>query len=356
RCGRRRQPVGRTRGPPGCARGGCASRARCSPSAPTRRASRSRRRGAGRDRSFEHPDAVAQLGGELEVLVFHGAAQLLPQIEQLYPWVRRGVGARSHVALADVLARPVEAAQQIAQVGLERLVALSASQAPGFPEVLEGAAAGGAAQAVRRRGEQARSPLSHCLDEAAQRRLEDGVAGLEALLLGALLAEVKRHFRVVLHLREVDFHLALLAVVAQHHGIASTELTAPSLPSSSSKIRSARPASWRLCVTTMTAVSYSRASRKKTSCRRSALAWSRFPDGSSASTRLGSCTRARATAQRCCSPPDNSLGRCDIRPASPTSESTSSAREVAGRTAIPPIKSGIITFSKAENSRKRWWN
>src|SRR5439155_6463961 len=105
--------------------------------------------------------------------VFHGTAQLLPQIEQPYPWVRRSVGARSRVALPDVLARPVEAAQQIAQVGLERLVALGAPQAPGFPEVLEGAAAGGAAQAVRRRGEHARSPLSHCLDESAQRRLED---------------------------------------------------------------------------------------------------------------------------------------------------------------------------------------
>src|SRR2546427_5651957 len=51
---------------------------------------------------------------------------------------------------------------------------------------------------------------------------------------------------------------------------------------------------------------------------RSELAWSRLPDGSSASTRLGSCTRARATAQRCCSPPDSSAGRCVIRPASPT--------------------------------------
>src|SRR5205823_2784799 len=196
-------------------------------------------------------------------------------------------------------------------------------------------------------------PLPHRLDEAPKRRLQDGIAGLEALLLGALLAQVKRHFRVVLHLGEVNFHLALLTVVAQHHGIASTEPTAASLPSSSSKIRSARPASCRLWVTTTTAVSYSRANRKKTSCRRSELAWSRFPEGSSASTRLGSCTRARATAQRCCSPPDNSVGRCDIRPASPTRDSTSSARDLAWRAPIPPMSNGIITFSKAENSRKR---
>src|SRR5207245_2456082 len=175
----------------------------------------------------------------------------------------------------------------------------------------------------------------HRLDESAERGLEDGIARLVALHLGALLAQVKRHFRVVVHLGEVNFHLAFLAVVAQHQGIAFTELTETSFPSSSSKIRSARAASCRLWVTTATAVSYSRPSRKNTSCRRSALAWSRFPDGSSASTTLGSCTRARATAQRCCSPPDNSLGRCDIRPASPTRDSISSARDRAPRRAAP---------------------
>src|SRR5207237_6400091 len=31
---------------------------------------------------------------------------------------------------------------------------------------------------------------------------------------------------------------------------------------------------------------------------------------SNAAPWLGSCTRARATAQRCCSPPDSSAGRC----------------------------------------------
>jgi len=61
----------------------------------------------------------------------------------------------------------------------------------------------------------------------------------------------------------------------------------------------------------------------------------------------------RATAHRCCSPPDNSAGRCDIRPANPTCDSISSARERACRGAIPPINRGIITFSNAVNSRKR---
>src|SRR2546425_226443 len=204
-----------------------------------------------------------------------------------------------------------------------------------------------------RGGQDAPALADHPLQEAAERRLEHRRAGLDALLLRTLLAQVERDLGVVLHLRQVDDRVALLAVVAQHQGIASTEPTAARRPSSSIRIRSARPASCRLWVTTTTAVSYSRASRKNTSYSRSELAWSRLPEGSSASTRLGSCTRARATAQRCCSPPDSSAGRCVIRPASPTRESSSSARERAGRCSIPPINSGIITFSNAVNSRKR---
>src|SRR5438045_7344133 len=154
------------------------------------------------------------------------------------------------------------------QVGLERLVALGAAQAPRFAEVLEGAAAGGAAQAVRRRGEQPRPPLSHRLDEAAQGGLEDRAARLHAFLLRALLAQVERHLGIVLHLGQVDDRVAFLAVITQHHGIASTELTAASLPSSSSKIRSARPASCRLWVTTTIAGPYPRARRTHTPCTR----------------------------------------------------------------------------------------
>src|SRR4029077_6188932 len=108
--------------------------------------------------------------------------------------------------------------------------------------------------------------------EAAERRLEHRGAGLDALLLRALIAQVERDLGVVLHLRQVDDRVARLAVVAQHQGIASPDPTAASRPSSSIRIRSARPASCRLCVTTTTAVSYSRARRKNTSCSRSELA------------------------------------------------------------------------------------
>src|SRR2546422_371583 len=99
-----------------------------SPGGPRRRANACRRRGAARGRSFEHADAVAQLGGELEVLVLDRLAELLPQVEQLPRGVRLRL-AGGDVALADVLARAVQPPQQIAQVRVERLVALGAAEA-----------------------------------------------------------------------------------------------------------------------------------------------------------------------------------------------------------------------------------
>src|SRR3989442_10087085 len=52
------------------------------------------------------------------------------------------------VALADVLAGAVQAAQQVPQVGGERVVALGAAQPARFPEVLERRAARRAAQPI----------------------------------------------------------------------------------------------------------------------------------------------------------------------------------------------------------------
>src|SRR5205814_7174650 len=198
-------------------------------------------------------------------LVLHRAPQLLLELEQLQARVGRAGGAGKRVALTHVLAGAVEPAQQILEMRRERFVALRAPQPARFPEVLERAAAGGAAQPVGRGGEDVGAALPHRLNEAAQRGLEDRLARLDPLLLGALLAQVERDFRVLFHRREVDLRLALSAVVAQHQGIASTEPTAARRPSSSIMIRSARPASCRLCVTTTTAVSYSRARRKNTS-------------------------------------------------------------------------------------------
>ena len=63
------------------------------------------------------------------------------------------------------------------------------------------------------------------------------------------------------------------------------------------------------------------------------MAESRFAVGSSARISAGSVTMARATATRCCCPPDNSAGRRSSRPARPISEnsfSTLSLRLCAG--------------------------
>src|SRR5213592_4908700 len=247
-----------------------------------RPASACRHRAGARDPLLEHPNAVPQLGRELEVFAFDGLAQLCLQLEQPAAGVRCVTPAfcfaRRHVALAHVLAGAVQPPQQIAQMGVERHIALIAAEPAGVTEVAQRAAARRAAYAVGRgRNERAprpppTAPLPECGQEAAERGLEDGAAGFHALLLRALFAQMQGHFGVVLHLRQVDDCVALLAVIAEHQGIASTELTVVSRPSSSKSTRSARPANCRLCVTTTTAVSYSRASRKKISCSRSALA------------------------------------------------------------------------------------
>ncbi len=52
---------------------------------------------------------------------------------------------------------------------------------------------------------------------------------------------------------------------------------------------------------------------------------SRFPVGSSAAIRAGSFARARATATRCCWPPDRRLGTCPTWSTSPTEASRSRA-------------------------------
>src|SRR6266511_4099946 len=243
-----------------------------------RPASACRHRAGARDPLLEHPNAVPQLGRELEVLALDGLAQLRLQLEQPAAGVRCVAPAfpfaRRHIALADVLAGAVQPPQQIAQMRVERHIALVAAEPAGVTEVAQRAAARRAAYAVGR-GRNERAPPATFPErgqEAAERGLEHGAAGFHALLLRALFAQMQGHFGVVLHLREVDDRVALLAVIAEHQGIASTELTVVSRPSSSKSTRSARPASWRLCVTTTTAVSYSRARRKKISCNRSALA------------------------------------------------------------------------------------
>ncbi len=74
---------------------------------------------------------------------------------------------------------------------------------------------------------------------------------------------------------------------------------------------------------------------------------SRFPVGSSASSTLGSLTRARAMATRCCWPPDSSDGRCRSRSPSPRFSSAVVARAARSSGPMPSGTSATSTFSRA---------
>ncbi|HOL00248.1 MAG TPA: hypothetical protein PK860_01735 [Paludibacteraceae bacterium] len=77
---------------------------------------------------------------------------------------------------------------------------------------------------------------------------------------------------------------------------------------------------------------------------------SKLPDGSSAKITEGWFIRARATATRCLSPPDNSFGLCSIRSANCNSLRISFALFTVSLASFFAIKAGIITFSRAVNS------
>ena len=83
---------------------------------------------------------------------------------------------------------------------------------------------------------------------------------------------------------------------------------------------------------------------------------SRLPVGSSAKMIAGRLARARATATRCCWPPDSSDGRCVRRSPSPTVRTTSSTHVLSG---LSPARSiGRVMFSAAVSvgSRLYAWN
>ena len=118
--------------------------------------------------------------------------------------------------------------------------------------------------------------------------------------------------------------------------------------------RSASAAASRLCVASTTVCPPCRA-RALINCTISRPTFeSRFPVGSSASRSAGRCASARASATRCCSPPDNSDGRCSPRCARPTAARHSSTR-FAG-SASPRSRSGSATFSRAVSPGSRLKN
>ena len=122
-----------------------------------------------------------------------------------------------------------------------------------------------------------------------------------------------------------------------------------------SRIRTARPAAAAISGSwvTMTIVWPSSFSCLNSAVTAAVDSESRFPVGSSAHTTAGRCTSARATATRCCSPPDSWPGRCRARSASPTRASVS---RVLARTCLPRTpasSSGSSTFSAALSTGSR---
>ncbi len=97
-------------------------------------------------------------------------------------------------------------------------------------------------------------------------------------------------------------------------------------------------------------------SLKNRLCSVSADSLSKFPEGSSAKINSGLFIKALATATRCCSPPESSLGLWLIRCDNPKNSRSSLARFSASDFFVPFIKAGKHTFSKAVNSGSNWWN
>ena len=130
-------------------------------------------------------------------------------------------------------------------------------------------------------------------------------------------------------------------------------------PSRSSIVRSAYAAATALCVTRMMVNPRSRWRVLRRSRIVCPLCESRLPVGSSATSRAGSVTRARARATRCCSPPESAGGQRSHRSrARPTRSSCTAARRAAARRPTPRNSSGQATFSSTVKLGKRLklWN
>src|SRR4051794_34726048 len=105
----------------------------------------------------------------------------------------------------------------------------------------------------------------------------------------------------------------------------------------------------------MTTVWSNSSTARRSSCSTSSEAFeSRLPVGSSANTTAGRVMSARATATRCCWPPESSEGRCVRRSPRPT-VSTSWASQ-ASSTFCPAIRSGSVMFSSAVRTGSRLKN
>ena len=137
------------------------------------------------------------------------------------------------------------------------------------------------------------------------------------------------------------------------HGRQVDLATLPSARWTRREHRAARCGSW---VISISVVPISARRRNSRSITASPVAWSRLPVGSSASSSLGRGANARASATRCCSPPESWPGRWVGRCANPTASNALRARTMASGT--PASSSGTATFSSAVMVGIRWnaWN
>ncbi len=105
------------------------------------------------------------------------------------------------------------------------------------------------------------------------------------------------------------------------------------------------------CVTITTVCSRSSTASRRKERISAPVRESRLPVGSSAKTISGRPTSARATATRCCWPPDSSAGRCPSRSPSPTAATTAANHSGSGRR--PARVSGSAMFSAAFSAGTR---
>ena len=118
--------------------------------------------------------------------------------------------------------------------------------------------------------------------------------------------------------------------------------------------RSARLAAASECVTSTSDAPCERLWSISASITRAAVLGSRLPVGSSASSRLGLCTSARAIATRCNCPPLSCCGRRPPKPARPTASSIACTR---ASSCWPSSSRGSATFcatSRCGNTWKAW--
>src|ERR1700674_645917 len=138
-----------------------------------------------------------------------------------------------------------------------------------------------------------------------------------------------------------------------HQTTPASSLAADSIrPSRMRTVRRARSATCGLWVTS-TMVWPSLFMRTRSSTITLVTSESRLPVGSSAQTTAGLWTSARATATRCCSPPDSWSGRWLARWARPRVSSISNARRRESRELRFWSRRGISTFSTAESTGSR---